>query len=509
MIIPSQALLTDFLLPKADRTGNYFGHIMGTGFIQDYRDFLARLNQLSTDTTQQILLFKTALNKPNDIDVLIQEIKTLPIGNFTSSHLEFTRFDDFNTAIIQALDMIIPHAIHTEHFPNDELQNLFIAKLFYWIHTYLEPIDFSKSEVPKAIFYGPIKRQECYFILLLALVGFDTFYLNPTHDVTFGLIDSLGLSQTLILGEPAPFEDFDDLAHAGSVIDHITTSARHATDQLEAFMYTDSGLFKPWQFAKGTTKPLLLDAVLEDLETYWDEPSKLRPGFKTSGQVVYPPVFFTKIAGVHLDLEAYFTFVQKLCNSKHYVLYTQTHFASLNKVSSRDIYSLIYCLNPDKTINREALKAHVLYKHLLTFRSEVQTFILDKLDALLAPNAGEIFNFKITDKERSNLIALTLTLENQLLNLIDSYDFPQDIPKLILYINNRATFTTEVSMLLALLHTIGFDIILLCPNAANNIELLLSDQYIKTLRLPELAYDLQLRKPQPVKSKSFFNKFFR
>ncbi|MEG0086066.1 MAG: YceG family protein, partial [Niameybacter sp.] len=293
--------------------------------------------------------------------------------------------------------------------------------------------------------------------------------------------------------------------------DHITTAARHAADELDAFMYTDSGLFRPWQFTKGTTHPLLLNAIWEDIKTYWDEPARLRPGFKTSGQVVYPPVFFTKISGVHMNLNEYFEGVHRLCRAKRHCFYTQPNFANTFKLSSRDIYSLTYCLNPDKTINREAVKAHPLYKSMLTFRPEVQDFTLDKLDELLSKDASQLFNFKVTDQERTQLMALTFTLENTLLNLIDSYDFPFDIPKLILYINNRATFTIQSSMLLALFHTMGFDILLLCPNGANNIEMMLSSQYIKTLRLPELAYDLELKNPETEKpkSKSFFNKFFK
>ncbi|MEG0712957.1 MAG: YceG family protein, partial [Niameybacter sp.] len=212
--------------------------------------------QLANAPLHQTLIFKAGLptfNAPESLAHFQVQAPHLDFGNLTRSPLELSRFDPLNLNIARALDMIVPHALATEHFVSEDQQNLFIAKLLLLIDTYVANVDFSKPEVPKAIFYGPIKRQECYFILLLAAIGFDTFYLNPTHDVTFGMIDTLGMSQTLVLGDPASFEDFDDLAASGVVIDHITTAARHAADELDAFMYTDSGLFRPWQFTKGTT----------------------------------------------------------------------------------------------------------------------------------------------------------------------------------------------------------------------------------------------------------------
>ncbi|MEG0319868.1 MAG: YceG family protein, partial [Niameybacter sp.] len=187
MIIASQSLLSDFLLPRAERPGNYFGHLMGMGHTQEYKDLLARLVQLANAPLHQTLIFKAGLptfNAPESLAHFQVQAPHLDFGNLTRSPLELSRFDPLNLNIARALDMIVPHALATEHFVSEDQQNLFIAKLLLLIDTYVANVDFSKPEVPKAIFYGPIKRQECYFILLLAAIGFDTFYLNPTHDVT-------------------------------------------------------------------------------------------------------------------------------------------------------------------------------------------------------------------------------------------------------------------------------------------------------------------------------------
>ena len=104
-------------------------------------------------------------------------------------------------------------------------------------------------------------------------------------------------------------------------------------------------------------------------------------------------------------------------------------------------------------------------------------------------------------------MAAIFTAEERLLNLIDGYDFTAEVPKLILYLNGRDTFHTDDAMLLGLLRTMGSDIIILSPNGANNIELVISDKFINQIKLEEFVYDLSLK--APAKKGSFFSKLFR
>ena len=104
-------------------------------------------------------------------------------------------------------------------------------------------------------------------------------------------------------------------------------------------------------------------------------------------------------------------------------------------------------------------------------------------------------------------MAALFTAEDKLMNLIDGYDFTADVPKVIIYVNSREVFNTDDAMLLALLRTIGLDIILLSPNGANNIELVISDKFINHIKLDEFVYDFELKAPS--KKGSFFSKLFR
>ena len=61
-------------------------------------------------------------------------------------------------------------------------------------------------------------------------------------------------------------------------------------------------MYKPWQFRKGFTKSVLLDTILEDIYIYWNEPAKLRPGFKVEDMVVTVPSIFYKIDGQYCSI---------------------------------------------------------------------------------------------------------------------------------------------------------------------------------------------------------------
>lgn len=464
------------------------------------------------------------------IDTILQELTKMRIGNYANEDINLTASDPLNKKIRQALDEVIALAINKERFSNETIQNNFIAKLMIWCNLYTDGLDFNDGELPKCLFYGPIKRHEVYFLMLLARIGIDVIYFNPTNDATLDDIDGNGMCQKIILGATSPvLIPYTERIQKGVVVEKVTTYAKKATNELEQTLYNDTGIYKPWQFSDGTTRPIFMDSVIEDTLTYWDEPAKLRPGFKTNGKIVHTPTFFTKISGVYRDVNEYYELIQKLKGAKKYAFYESPHLTAvgfgqsrtiqyhnmptqmttqnLSNFNQQDLYSLAFCLNPDQTIKRDAVMQHVLYKKMLTLRVELQEFILSKLEETFSSSNLSFFNFPITDKERVRLMAATFTAEDRLLNLIEGYDFPADVPKVIMYVNSRDTFNQDDAMLLGLLRMMGLDVLLLSPNGANNIELVISEKFINQIKLDEFVYDLPLK--SPVKKGSFFSKLFR
>lgn len=517
------------------RTDNYFCEVAGIADEADYNDTLALFNHKIKENPALGMVFNGTIPKPNSpelISSITSELLNMKLGHFVNEDIHLTASNELNATIRQALDVVVLLALQNETFVSPTIRNNFIAKLMIWANTYLEPLSFSEMP-PKCLYYGTLKRHEAYFLIFLALVGVDVIYFNPTGDTTLKAVDTQNLSQLVQLGSaPSILMPLEERLKKGVVIEKVTTYAKQATNELANTLYTsDSGIYKPWQFANGTTRPVIMDSVIEDTLTYWDEEARMRPGFKVTGQTVHVPIFFSKINGVYKDLNEYYRFIDKLKSAKKYCFfettrltahlnYTQTNAINFHNVSSnnmgsadnsfnqKDLYSLAYCLNPDKTINRDAVKGHVLYKKLLTFRLELQEFILNKLEETFSPNNQGFFNFDITDKERVRLMACIFTAEDKLLNLIDGFDFTSYIPKVIMYINSRETFNTDDAMFIGFLRFIGLDFVLLCPNGANNLEMIISPKFITEIQLEDFVYDLPL-KAASSKKNSFFGKLFR
>ena len=516
------------------RTDNYFCELIGLASESSYNDTLALFNHKLKDTGKGIILSDT-IPKPSDIHLIqsiLQELTNMRIGNYVNEDINLTASSTLNAKLRQALDEMIALAIRQESFPNETIRNNFIAKLMIWCSLYIDSLDFNQDTPPKCLFYGPLKRHEVYFLMLLAIIGMDVVYFNPTNDATLRSIDTVGKCQTITLGSLSPtLVSFEERISKGVVVEKVTTYAKKATHELEQTLYQDTGIYKPWQFSDGTTRPIIMDSVIEDTLTYWNEEAKLRPGFKTQGKVVYTPAFFTKINGVYRDINEYYELIDKLKQAKKCVFYQTPHLTTvgtsfgqtrtiqyhnmptqnmgqnLAQFNQQDLYSLAFCLNPDQTIKRDAIKEHILYKKMLSLRGDLQEFILSKLEETFSSSNLAFFNFNITDKERVRLMAALFTADERLINLIDSYDFTSDVPKLILYVNSREPFNQDDAMLLGLMRTIGIDVILLSPNGANNIELVISDKFINQIKLDEFVYDLELKAPS--KKGSFFSKLFR
>ena len=524
--------LLEKIFDASCRIETYFCELIGIASESSYNDTLALFSHKLNNSSKGII-FSETIPKPNDVTLInsiLQELTRMRIGHFVNEDINLVSSQEINQKIRMALDEVIALAIQSEHFANDTIRNNFIAKLMIWCNLYVDDLDFSQDTPPKCLFYGPLKRHEVYFLLILAYIGLDVVYFNPTNDNTLKSMNLTSRYESIILGNVSPvMVPLEERIQKGVVVEKVTTYAKKATNELEQNLYSDTGIYKPWQFAKGTTKPIIMDSVIEDTLTYWNEPSKLRPGFKTEGQIVYTPVFFSKINGVYHDINAYYELVDKLRHAKNCVFYETPHLTStalgqsrsiqyhnvptstttqnLSNFNQQDLYSLAFCLNPDQTIKRDAIREHKLYQRFLSLRSELQEFILSKLEETFSNNHLSFFKFNVTDKERIRLMAATFTLDEKLLNLIDSYDFTSDVPKLIMYVNSREPFNQDDAMLIGLFKTIGIDILLLSPNSANNLELVISDKFINAIQLDEFVHDLPLK--APAKKGSFFSRLFR
>lgn len=92
--------------------------------------------------------------------------------------------------------------------------------------------------------------------------------------------------------------------------------------------------------------------------------------------------------------------------------------------------------------------------------------------------------------------------------MIDSFDYSSQIPKLVYFLENDTLIDKESSILLAFLNNIGFDIVVFSPAGTSGLESYLDENYLTTIRLERMKYDLTYQDINSKKSKSFFEWLF-
>ena len=73
--------------------------------------------------------------------------------------------------------------------------------------------------------------------------------------------------------------------------------------------------------------------------------------------------------------------------------------------------------------------------------------------------------------------------------MIDGFDFPNQIPKIIYLLENDNQVTKQDTYILAYLNKIGFDILILSPAGLSNFDSFITPHKFVKVRLEEMIYD--------------------
>lgn len=470
---------------------------LGAGYVKFINQIPMPLNDEIEEVTNR---FKNAFNK-GAID------KNLIIGNLVKIGILQGQKDAlvnklFNTAFERVLKLYLSKetGINMGRFQN------FIYKLVVWINRYYKLLFVNKnfSESPKILHYGDIKAHEVYFLILLSNVGCDVLYLTTEEqkDKPFVEIDANEEFTTLLVYEKLlPMKDFPDR----EIVVRKATTAFNASREIENIIYTeDVGLFRPWQFEDYITRPITLKTTYDELKILWKENSKIRPEFKVENGMVYVPNLFAKVGGTLESLEQYWV------DYKYFAKHPNTY--ETNKVpftevtfTKQEMYSMAFLLDKNGFVNKEALQSSKYYKFGY-LRTSLQNLLIDKLNELLTSNS---FKRPIDNNFRLLILMTVITLNEEILKLIETFDYPTSVPKLVIYNNSKEPFSDEDAITIVFLNSIGFDIVIFTPTNYNTIEQKLKEEIFDKFQLPSIQYDLQL--PVSIssqKSKSIFSRMF-
>lgn len=472
---------------------------LGTGYVRFVNNIPAPMND-EVDSVSKIL-GQIKDFQPNNIKRIINDLVNIGI-------IYNLRDPLWNKYLRLALDIVLELYLKNETSVNAARLQNFVYKLVVWVNRYYKILFVNKNfqESPKILYYGDIKPHEIYLLIFLNNIGCDVLYLTTEEqkDKHFLEIDKDEAYTTLQVNEKtAPMQDFPVVEKAI----RKTTTAFNASRQLENIIYSgDVGLYKPWQLEDYDLRQVTLRTTYDELKILWKEDSKIRPEFKTDNGIVYIPNLFAKISGTKEIIEEYWQDYRALSKHQNTVEFTKVPFTK-NNFSRQDIYSIAFMMDKNGNINKEALMTSNYYKFSY-LRTSLQRILVEKIDELMKTD-----NFKrsIDNNFRLLILMVILNIDEKLLKLIETFDYPGVIPKVVIYNNTKDSFSDEDAIILAFLNSMGFDIAIFTPTNYNTIEQKLKEDMFDKFQLPSIQYDLMI--PNGInndnsKGKSIFSRMF-
>jgi len=387
----------------------------------------------------------------------------------------------------------------------------FLAKLIVWINKYSKtlfkniPSEGFFNVNPKILYFGEIKSAEVYMLVFFSMVGCDVLFINSDYkaDDIFVSIDKEELYTKLQKNsysvERGSFPKEEKVVRKSTV-------AYEASNEIEELLFTpDSGLYKPWQFEMFKTIPVTLKTTFDEVSILWDEEARIRPNFKIANNTVYIPNIFAKVSGTYEDISKYWNYINNLKKAENNYLISKIPFSTVN-FTREEVFSLAYVINEDGTVDKQKLIKSKFYKYSY-MKDCTQNLIIQKINELIK---SDYFCNDIDNKFTLRIIFTVLNLQEEILRLIQNFDFPHAISKLIVYTNDRSEFSKEDIITLLLLNLIGMDVIILVPTGYNNIENDIKRDVFDTHKLPSYKLDLQLNETDNKKElKSIFSRIFK
>lgn len=415
-------------------------------------------------------------------DLLIAELINAKVLSISSDSL-------MNNTINKAFQEVVDVYLANEDANiNLSMVKNFILKLIMWIYEYYYKLfkNVNYQESPKIVFYGNIKLHEIFLLIFFSKLGCDVLYINSeiTEDNLFKKIDPQEIHTKLI--EHSRSETLEQFPKTEQVI-RKNTVAFNASQEIENVIYGEEvGLFKAWQFEESITRPITLKTTYDELKILWKEDAKIRPEFKVENNVVYVPNLFAKIRGTHENINEYWQDFKQIKEFGYTHLIDQVPFTKIT-YSTKDMYESAYLFDNSR-INKEKLMNSQLYRYGY-LKTSLQHFIIYKIEELIG---STIFKFPVDKVFKLKILMTVLNLDNQILNLIERFDYTKQVPKLIIYDNKRDMFSDEDAITIGFLNLIGIDIVIFTPTNYNNIEQKLKEDFFDTHQLPAVEFDLAI-----------------
>lgn len=170
------------------------------------------------------------------------------------------------------------------------------------------------------------------------------------------------------------------------------TIGKQLQNEVEDALY-DGNILKHWSLRDYKVRPIYLDAILEDVKTYWNEEVRFREGFEIDkvNKIVNIPNFYIKIDGTYENNKDYKNLRNKFLTG---VVYHNTPLEIETKVfkslNQPDFQKILNKIKKDKNVNLEDLKK-ISYPNNLLFElnSYILNYLIEKLNEFIQINKDD------------------------------------------------------------------------------------------------------------------------
>lgn len=467
-----------------------------------YTNMLVKFKESFAGSKKQLIFIEKPLENPN-----ADEVKAL--GAVTASSTDgmieaLTMLiklngDPIRTALAQKALKEVLQSLNTG---NRTLVFNYGSKLITWLYRCTQARKYSVvyEDIPVVLYYGDISQSEVCFLSFMSRCGFDVIYITPDKNNTEivrqkdpgSRIRIFELSGTRASGK---YPDKPVKMKAATV-------AYNAERELDTVLYGgDTGIYRSFQFPN--SQSLTLKTTFEEIGILWKEQAKFRSGFATSGNLVTVPNIFAKISGVpDGNMNAYWDMVRARLTPE--TVLTVNAPAQQQATPDLSIYRN-YFRNGE--IDVEKLKASTLNKY---------SYLPDRLQDMLFFKMQEAVSSGFLKLEGDELMFAVLhygmSLDKEMLKLIQGFDFTKEIPKLVYIDAIEDVFTLAECVKIVLCSLIGFDVLIFTPTGYRNIEAFIKPEAYEEHIMSDFSYNVEvprLKVPAEEKSGSFFGKLFR
>lgn len=485
-----------------------FYKIIGIENEKEYNGILSFLYKKASET-KQVLFFANEIEIEANFDLttnLQHELNNMDLDNLSNADIIIFDNLELNKLFLEALETTVKLFDTINSFMNKSSKIDYIIKLIIWMVKYVRPIEayLMNSICPKCIYYGNIEIHEISFLVLLRLMNFDIIYMNPLKD-NFQKIPKMDFIHEMIFPQIEPIGNIVDRINNSTELNLDISSTSQLMDEIQESMFTNTGVYRPWQFKDFEVNPIHKVMTIYDLKSNIAEPAKVRNGFGPVGNKINIPNLFFQIDGIFENEKEYAELV-KFCCSQPYTIITTDGGRDLfsQTISDDDKLQLAFCRYAPKQYNLEGFKSFPFY----SWDRYNESILKALISALNRVFSSGVIKKELDDIQEFNVVGKILEIDTKIIQLINSYDYSEQIPKIIVFLEYENIIYEGNLPILAFLYELGFDVIIFNPSGMASITSVINPNNFNYVRLDKMKYEATFDMYNRVKKRGFFSSLF-